>query len=183
MIVQCWDRWTANELNRARSDLLRWHLRLEKLSALGVLGTLRQNLNLSQSFHFNFRNKKMFINLQVWWKCFIWHFLSGLIYPFEYEKIARWVKLFYFSWWPLNLSFVKDKYIDGRKLARNGQEMAILAGGCGWLPDTNRRWIRSSSLKYFKSQRNYYSRMKYVPKNHALRMFEKKSILSHCSFQ
>ena len=33
-----------------------------------------------------------------------------------------------------NLSFVKDIYADGGKLSRNGQKMAILAGGWGRLP-------------------------------------------------
>jgi hypothetical protein len=29
----------------------------------------------------------------------------------------------------LNLSFVKDTYVDGKKVARNGRKMAILGGG------------------------------------------------------
>ena len=33
----------------------------------------------------------------------------------------------------LNLSFVKDIYVDGGKLARNGRIMTILAGLWGWL--------------------------------------------------
>ena len=33
----------------------------------------------------------------------------------------------------LNLSFVKYIYVDGRKLARNGQKTAIRAGGLGRL--------------------------------------------------
>ena len=34
----------------------------------------------------------------------------------------------------LNLSFVNDIYVDGGKLAKNGQKTAILAGGRGRLP-------------------------------------------------
>jgi hypothetical protein len=34
----------------------------------------------------------------------------------------------------LNVSFVKDSYVDGGKLAGNGQKTAILAGGWGQLP-------------------------------------------------
>jgi hypothetical protein len=34
----------------------------------------------------------------------------------------------------LNLSFVKDIYVDDGKLARNGRKTAILAGGWGRLP-------------------------------------------------
>ena len=141
MIVQCWDRWTANELNRARSDLLWWHLRLEKLSALGVLGTLRQNLNHSQSFHFIFPNKNMFISLLEML------YLTPIFW-------TNWVRdSLIASKWTLNLISVKDDYLYGRKLATNGQKMAILAGGVVGVV-TKRWWICSSSLKYFKNQ-NY----------------------------
>ena len=34
----------------------------------------------------------------------------------------------------LNLSFVKDIYVGGEKLARNGRKRAILADWWGWLP-------------------------------------------------
>ena len=34
----------------------------------------------------------------------------------------------------LNLSFVKDIYVNGRKLARNGRKTVIRAGGLGRLP-------------------------------------------------
>ena len=37
----------------------------------------------------------------------------------------------------LNLSFVKDIYVNGRKLARNGQKTTILADGWGQLPIDN----------------------------------------------
>ena len=36
----------------------------------------------------------------------------------------------------LNLSFVKDTYVDGGKLARNGRKTAIRAVGSGRLPQT-----------------------------------------------
>ena len=42
----------------------------------------------------------------------------------------------------LNLSFVKN----GRKLARNGQKMAILAGGWGWLTMVNNQLFSEGSL-------------------------------------
>jgi hypothetical protein len=35
---------------------------------------------------------------------------------------------------PLNLSFVKDSYVDGGKLARNGRKTAITAGRWRRLP-------------------------------------------------
>ena len=34
----------------------------------------------------------------------------------------------------LNLRFVNDTYVDGGKLARNGQENGHLGGRLGWLP-------------------------------------------------